>query len=164
LYLQRLAFGGKVAGRNFGVEAVGSSRFDVTKLGPILEAIHERLAGTVIECLPWQAFVERYDGPTTLFYLDRPYWGSEGDYGAGVFARADFVALASRLSAITGKFILSVNDVPETREDFARFAVEGVSTRYTISGKWSEVEEIVVTGPSPEPFEKPPDDLLSWQN
>jgi DNA adenine methylase len=34
LYLQRLAFGGKVAGRNFGIEPTRSSRFDVTKLGP----------------------------------------------------------------------------------------------------------------------------------
>ena len=31
LYLQRLAFGGKVAGRNFGVDTNGPSRFDVTK-------------------------------------------------------------------------------------------------------------------------------------
>lgn len=52
LYLQRLAFGGKVAGRSFGVDGRGPSRFDVTKLGPLLEAIHERLAGVVIECLP----------------------------------------------------------------------------------------------------------------
>jgi hypothetical protein len=45
LYLQRLAFGGKVAGRNFGVDSGGPSRFDVTKLGPLLEEIHERLVG-----------------------------------------------------------------------------------------------------------------------
>jgi DNA adenine methylase len=37
----------------------------------------------VIECLPWSDFVARYDSPTTLFYLDPPYWGSETDYGAG---------------------------------------------------------------------------------
>src|SRR5882672_6487422 len=50
LYLQRLAFGGKVASRSFGIDS-GSSRFDVTKLGPLLDEIHERLAGVVIECL-----------------------------------------------------------------------------------------------------------------
>jgi len=43
LYLQRLASGGKFAGRNFGIETAGSSRFDVTKLGPIPEDIHRRL-------------------------------------------------------------------------------------------------------------------------
>ena len=52
LYLQRLGFGGKVAGRSFGVDSSGPSRFDVTRLGPVLEEIHSRLAGVVIECLP----------------------------------------------------------------------------------------------------------------
>jgi hypothetical protein len=45
---------------------------------------------------------------------------------------------------------LSVNDVPETREFFRRFAIETVATRYTVSRKWSDVTEIVVTGPSAE--------------
>jgi hypothetical protein len=45
-----------------------------------------------------------------------------------------------------------VNDVPETREIFRRFAIETVATRYTVSGKWTDVTEIVVTGPSAEPL------------
>jgi DNA adenine methylase len=126
LYLQRLAFGGKVAGRSFGVDTQGPSRFDVTKLGPVLDEIHDRLAGVVIECLPWGEFVDRYDTPGTLFYLDPPYWGSEDDYGSGVFTRADFVIMAGQLSRIAGRFMLSVNDVPEMREIFARFAIEGL--------------------------------------
>ncbi len=48
LYLQRLAFGGQVESRNFGVTPTTSARFDVTKLGPALEAIHERLSNVVI--------------------------------------------------------------------------------------------------------------------
>lgn len=161
LYLQRLAFGGKVAGRSFGVDTAGPSRFDVNKLGPVLTEIHERLAGVVIECLPWSDFVDRYDTPKTLFYLDPPYFGSETDYGAGVFSRADFAGLSGRLARIEGRFILSVNDVPEMREAFARFSIERVSTRYTITGgKWSDVAEIVVTGPKPGAI-PPATDLLS---
>lgn len=161
LYLQRLAFGGKVAGRSFGVDSAGPSRFDVNKLGPVLTEIHERLAGVVIECLPWSDFIDRYDGPATLFYLDPPYWGSETDYGAGVFTRADFASLSSQLGRIDGRFILSVNDVPEMREVFAKFSIESVSTRYTITGgKWSEAAEIVVTGPMPDAI-PPAKDLLS---
>jgi hypothetical protein len=30
LYLQRLAYGGKVTGQNFGIDKVGGARFDVT--------------------------------------------------------------------------------------------------------------------------------------
>ncbi|MFL9829182.1 DNA adenine methylase, partial [Rhodoplanes sp. SY1] len=76
LYLQRIAFGGKVSGRSFGV-SLGPGRFDVTKLGPLLCEIHERLAGVTIESLPWAEFLRRYDSPKTLFYLDPPYFGSE---------------------------------------------------------------------------------------
>jgi DNA adenine methylase len=142
-----------VAGRSIGVDTNGPSRFDVTKLGPLLVEIHERLAGVVIGWLPWPDFVARYYSPTTLFYLDPPYWGPETDYGAGVFSRADFIRLAVRLAAISGRFILSVNDVPETRDAFARFAIESVATRYTVAGgKWSDVAEIVVTGPAREPL------------
>jgi hypothetical protein len=33
---------------------------------------------------------------------------------------------------------------------YSRFGIEGVATRHTIAGgKWSDVAEIVVTGPSP---------------
>src|SRR3546814_7572697 len=59
LYLQRLTFGGKVDGRNFGVSRTTSSRFDVTKLVPILEDVHERLASVVIERLPFDVFIDR---------------------------------------------------------------------------------------------------------
>jgi DNA adenine methylase len=81
-------------------------------------------------------------------------------YGAGVFTRADFVRMASHLATITGRFILSVNDVPEMREVFARFSIESLATRYTITGgKWSDVAEIVVTGPAQ--IIPPAPDLLS---
>lgn len=52
LYLQRLSFGGKVSGRNFGVQTAGPARFDVTKLAPMLEDIHERLSSVISRFLP----------------------------------------------------------------------------------------------------------------
>ncbi len=144
LYLQRTAFGGKIAGRNFGVSLDGrSARFDITKLATVLEDVHERLAGVVIERLPWQAFLARYDRPTTLFYLDPPYYGSEGDYGPRVFGRPDFEALAAALAALKGAFMLSLNDRPEVRSIFSRFQIEAVETTYSVSsarsGRFAEV-------------------------
>ncbi len=149
LYLQRLAYGGKVAGRNFGVDRIGGGRFDVTKLGPLLEEIHERIAGVIIECLPWHDFILRYDDSGTLFYLDPPYWDSEDDYGQGKFTKADYAGLAFALAKIQGRFLLSVNDVPQTRELFAPFLLEPISTKYTIAGgEWAEAKEIIAMGPS----------------
>jgi len=134
LYLQRTAFGGKVAGRNFGVNPTGSARFDTAKLLPMLEAVHERLSGVVIERLPWAELLGRYDRPGTLFYLDPPYWGCEGDYGRELFGRDQFELMAERLGALKGTWLLSLNDVPDVRRVFARFQIEAVETTYSIAG------------------------------
>jgi DNA adenine methylase len=134
LYLQRTAFGGKVSGRNFGVAKDRPGRFNLTTLEPMLEDLHSRLAGVVIECLDWSEFLRRYDGPGTLFYLDPPYWGCENDYGKAMFSRDDFSRMAEALRAVKGRFILSINDVPEIREIFAGFAMMEVKTSYTIGG------------------------------
>ena len=133
LYLQRTAFGGKVSGRNFGVDKTRSARFNLTTLEPMLEDLHSRLAGVVIECLDWSDFIPRYDAGGTLFYLDPPYWGCEDDYGKAMFDRADFARLAQLLAGIRGRFILSLNDLPEVRQTFAGFEMAGVRTTYTIS-------------------------------
>lgn len=134
LYLQRLAFGGKVAGRNFGVDVAASAGFNVITLAPQLDAIHQRLAGVTIENLRWQDFINRYDRPGTLFYLDPPYWGCEDDYGKAMFGRTEFEEMASRLMTIKGKFILSINDVPEIRELFGAFELQPVELTYTVAG------------------------------
>ncbi|RVU03942.1 DNA adenine methylase [Novosphingobium umbonatum] len=147
LYLQRLAFGGKVRGRHFGVSPGTPARFDVTKLGPMIEAAHERLAGVVIERLPWADFIDRYDRETTLFYLDPPYFACERDYGDGMFAREEFSQMAERLRRIKGRFILSLNDRPEVREIFAGFDIEEVGVRYTIGGqaKAKDAREVIIS-------------------
>ncbi|MAU96150.1 MAG: DNA methyltransferase [Fulvimarina sp.] len=146
LYLQRLAFGGKVDGRTFGVSVTTSSRFNVTKLAPTLEAIHERLAGVVIEQLPWRAFIDRYDRPGTLFYLDPPYYGSEGDYGRDAFSRDEFAELAGRLRDLKGTFLLSINDRPEVRSLFEGFSIETLPTTYSVSQKGnSKVGELLIS-------------------
>ena len=137
LYLQRTAFGGKVSGRNFGVSVDRGARFNLSTLEPMLEDVHARLSGVVIECLNYGEFVERYDSPGTVFYLDPPYWGCEDDYGKQMFSPADFQRLADQLGAIKGKFLLSINDTPEIRDLFGRFNVAEVKTNYSIGKKAS---------------------------
>ena len=148
LYLQRTAFGGKVSGRNFGMVRAGPARFDTTKLVAMLEDVHERLAGATIECLPYARFIAQYDGPATLFYLDPPYWGCEDDYGTGKFGRDDFMRLAEQLAGIRGRFVLSLNDRPEVRDVFSRFAIEAVRVTYTLashSGDGCRAGEVLIS-------------------
>lgn len=147
LYLQRTAFGGKVADRNFGVSTGRSASFDVTKLQPMLEAIHDRLAPVTIERLPWARFLKRWDRPETLFYLDPPYFGNEADYGAGLFGREEFAEMADLLGGMRGRFILSINDNPEIRRLFQAFRIEAVDVRYSVSGKGAgrEFPELIIS-------------------
>lgn len=135
LYIQKNAFGGKVRGQAFGVDVGRSGRLISEKLIPQIQELHQRLAGVYIECLPYQEFITRYDRPDTLFYLDPPYWGSESFYGKDFFSRADFDELANLLKEIKGKFIMSINDVPEIRRIFRAFYIMEVQTRYTIATK-----------------------------
>lgn len=145
LYLQRLAFGSKVVGRSFGVDATGGARFNLNHLGAVLEDVHERLSGVVIENLDWAAFIDRYDRPGILFYLDPPYFGNEGDYGAGAFPRDDFTRIAERLKSIAGRFILSINDCSQVREIFSAFDLVEVPVKYTIAaGAAKDVAELIV--------------------
>lgn len=146
LYLQRQAFGGQVRGV-FGVAAARSSRFDLTRLGPILEEAHERLAGVVFESLDWKDVVERYDTPSTLFYLDPPYFGGEKDYGKDMFDRQQYKTMAETLGKIKGKFLLSINDKPEIREWFDGFYIDEVRLKYTISQKGTDgkASELIIS-------------------
>jgi DNA adenine methylase len=144
LYLQRTAFGGKVSGRNFGVSPDRFGRFNLSTLEPMLEDLHSRLSGVVIECLDFAEFIRRYDTPATLFYLDPPYWGCEGDYGKQLFSRERFEDLATALRALKGRFILSLNDVQGVRETFAGFEFQEVKTTYTIAGKGAQPERAEV--------------------
>lgn len=146
LYLQRTAFGGRVDSRHFGVTRTGPARFDLTKLVPMLEAVHDRLCGVTIERLPFDRFLTRWDRPGALFYLDPPYWGCEDDYGANVFSPADFERLRDRLEALQGRFILSINDTPEIRQLFQRFAIEPVDLNYRLSGKVTPAKELIISG------------------
>lgn len=148
LYLQRLTFGGKVAGRTFGVDYSRSSRFNLTTLAPMLQEVHERLAGVVIENLDWTAFLQRYDRPETLFYIDPPYWGSEDYYGKELFNRDQFQVLADVLTNVKARFILSINDVPEIRSIFSAFRIEGVELNYTAGGKAKPVREVLISNGS----------------
>lgn len=84
---------------------------------------HRRLKKAIIEKRSWRKILAVYDGPETFFYLDPPYFGHEGDYGGGKFRQGDFAEMAEALAALSGRFILSINDAPQTREIFRDFRI-----------------------------------------
>ena len=132
-YLQKNAFGGKVAGQTFGASATAPPRLNLLRLEEDLSDAHLRLASATIEHLDWAECIRRYDRPGTLFYCDPPYWGTTG-YGVG-FELAQYDRLAELATSIRGKMVISVNDIPEMRQAFGGLAMERVEITYAVGGK-----------------------------
>lgn len=143
-YLQQNCFGAKLEGQTFGTATTTPPGLNLLRLEETLSAAHLRLSATFIEQLGWKACIDRYDRPHTLFYLDPPYWGTEG-YGVP-FDYAEYVAMADRLRALKGRAIVSLNDHPDIRAAFAGFHMETVDIKYTVGGGGREAarKELII--------------------
>lgn len=128
-YLIRFRFNGRPRQLSFGYSPMRSCA-DNGKIEMQLKEANNRLCNTYIECLPYETLIAKYDRETTFFYLDPPYFGSEKAYNDN-FDVSDYDTLADILKEIKGKFLLSLNDVPEIREKFKFFNLKEVDTLYT---------------------------------
>src|SRR6266404_6601672 len=73
-YLQKNSFGGLILKQKFHYGVIQPSNYNPERIPEIIEQTHRRLARVQIESLPYEQILHRYDRPTTLFYLDPPYW------------------------------------------------------------------------------------------
>ena|ERR1017187_1787667 len=128
-YIQKNCFGGLIVKQDYHYCLVRPPNYNPKRLPEIINKVHERLQAVQIECLPYEQILAKYDRPETLFYLDPPYWGRK--LYKFNFAEKDFADLNQRLHEIRGKFLLSLNDLPETREMFAGFNILPVQISYT---------------------------------
>ena len=145
-YMQRNSYGGKVAGQSFNISPTKGPTLNLLRIEEDLSMAHLRLARVYIENMSYEKLIPRYDRPETFFYLDPPYYGHEGDYGKHLFRREGFSTLAGLLAGLKGKFILSINDTPETRKLFSDFIIREVQTAYLAggAGKKKAVSELLV--------------------
>lgn len=143
-YLQKMAFGGKVSGQNFGTATTAPPRLNFGRIEEELSAACRRLSRTYIEHLPWDECIRRYDRPHTLFYLDPPYWGTEG-YGVE-FGLDQYDRMATLARSIKGKMLISVNDIPEMQKTFHGLSMERVEINYTVGGggRGKAVGELII--------------------
>jgi DNA adenine methylase len=65
---------------------------------------------TKCENMSYDEVIEKYDSPTTYFYVDPPYWKTENYYSLHDFDVEDHKNLCNQLSNIKGKFSLSYYD------------------------------------------------------
>jgi DNA adenine methylase len=73
---------------------------------------------TFVESMDFQEVVEKYDSPTTYFYMDPPYFSTENYYSNHIFSRETHERLANTLKKIEGKFSLSYYDFPQLSKWF----------------------------------------------
>ena len=145
-YVQKLAFGGKVVGQSFGTAATTPPRLNLLRLEESLSDAHLRLSRTTIKRLDWRECIRRYDRPSTLFYLDPPYWGTAG-YGVD-FGLEQYEEMAALAESAKGQVIISVNDIPEMRKAFSRLNIQTTSIKYTVGGanaKGEVTPELIIT-------------------
>ena len=73
-YVQRHAFAGRPRNPSFGSNPLNHPRINLLRMEEELSAVHLRLCRVTVENLPWEVLIERFDRPTTVLYLDPPYW------------------------------------------------------------------------------------------
>jgi len=122
-----------------------------------LEDLGERLQGVQITSEDGIACIKKWDSPNTFFYLDPPYPKA----GKGLFDLDDFSYkledFASLLGKLKGKFLLSLNDIPETRAAFRKpgFYVYQIITpypRFALKGFSNKYSELLISNyPLPKP-------------
>ena len=75
---------------------------------------------TFVENMDFQEVVEKYDSPTTYFYMDPPYYKTEDYYSNHIFTIDTHQRLATCLQNIEGRFSLSYYDFPQLSEWFPK--------------------------------------------
>lgn len=122
LYLLRNCFASLVRNPVYHRNVVQPPSFNLSSLPELIDTAHQRLQRVQIECAPYEEVIRRFDRSSSLFYLDPPYWGRK--LYRHNLGEADFEKLAGQLKKIRGKFILSLNDVPEVRKLFGNFCIQ----------------------------------------
>jgi DNA adenine methylase len=75
---------------------------------------------TFVENMDFQEVVEKYDSPTTYFYMDPPYYKTENYYSNHIFTIETHQRLATCLQNMQGRFGLSYYDFPQLSEWFPK--------------------------------------------
>lgn len=132
-YLQKNSFGGLVVKQKYHYGVIQHPNYNPDRIPEIIEQAHRRLARVQIESLPYEQVLEKYDRPTTVFYLDPPYW--QRKLYRFNFSDQNFQDLERRLHDIKGRFILSLDDHPEIRKLFGNWRLVPVEITYTAQRK-----------------------------
>jgi len=106
---------------------------DPTNILKNLEFYQSRLETATILNQDYAKVAETYDSPDTFFFFDPPYERTRTIYGYGEHKDFDFSRLLEVLRSIRGKFLMTINDSPTTRELFKEFYIQPTK----VYARWS---------------------------
>lgn len=110
-----------------------------------IDRVADRFSGVSVVNEDYQAVIDRYDSPETLFYVDPPYFGKEDMYRES----AEHAALRSRLESIEGRVVVSYTDLPEGYDSHPWVVLERGSN-HNAGGTSKEVTERLACNFDPE--------------
>lgn len=139
-FRNKTCFGGTDM-ETFGTAALGGGAAHGSRHARMeaIRALSWRLDRVLIEHLDWAKCIERYDRPTTFFFLDPPYTGC-GETMYRAWTETDVRGLRERLDRLRGPWLLTLNDAPFIRALFADCKVRAISRAKGINAK-AEVKE-----------------------
>lgn len=106
----------------------------------------ERLKNVIIENLDFNALITKYDNKDNFFFCDPPYYQYENLYARNGLESFDkHVQLFEVLSDIKGKFLLTYNDHEYIRDLYKDFNISDIKTKYTLSGKFTDTTNLIIT-------------------
>lgn len=146
-YLLTQSFGSK--GDNFAMAA--KSKRKPKNIYKTFTNLSRRLKLVTIENKSFFELIKLYDNEDAFFYCDPPYIDTESYYkNTGGFGKNEHELLASILSEIKGKFLLSYNDCPMVRNLYNDFKIiTSKEISYTLgksaSGQNKKVKEVFIT-------------------
>jgi len=111
--------------------------------------VSQRLRRVNIDHLDFRKCIEYWDTPTTLFFLDPPYYqrNSPRFY---LFSKQDHLDLASTLRTVQGKWMLTYDDAQEIREMYKDCEVRPISSSLSSQkvdngGKRVRLRQVLIT-------------------
>ena len=135
MFLKLLRFSYSSSGKSYA-----SQPFDIRKLFVLISQLQDRMANVVVENQDFETLIKHYDRPDAFFYLDPPYYSTEGMYDVG-FGWEDHVRLQETLKNIKGKFLLSYNDCNEIRELYNGFSMFDFSRTHSMAQRYEAGKE-----------------------
>ena len=110
------------------------------KLFHLIQRLEKRMANVIVENQDFETLVRHYDRDDAFFYLDPPYFATEGMYPGG-FGTDDHERLRDLLFSIKGRFLLSYNDCPEIRELYKDCEIFSFSRTHSMAQRYEAGKE-----------------------